>query len=331
MLVDAFQRPISPDVDTPYLEQQLLFEDDKILDSGGWAVMMEWEKPLMAMHAAYICWDGVDSEAPCVANIGHGLGLVDTAIQTHNPAFHLVIEAHPQVYGRAQNWARSYPKSNIKIAHGKWQQVLLGEVEKLGRKLDGLFFDTWEETVEDLFPLLPSILRPNGRFSFCNMYQPHDVLRHAAYSLYLATRLTALGFTCEFRTVENPVKDCEEHSEQRSRVWQDVRFAYWTQDAYLLPLCTFIAGDGATQYDAPPVRERQGGDGRPAQMLLWKAKEWYLRSLCEDRFDRDIRQHDEETSSGSSSSASAAATVQSAISLADLWRLHCTAEQAAST
>lgn len=32
-----------------------------------------------------------------VLNVGFGLGLVDSAIQTHNPRSHTIVEAHPDV------------------------------------------------------------------------------------------------------------------------------------------------------------------------------------------------------------------------------------------
>ena len=323
--MDVFKRPSPKQPDTPYLEQCLRFQDGKILDSGGWAVMMEWEKPLMEMHAEYVCWADVDNEVgPFVVNIGHGMSIVDTAIQSHNPAFHLVVEAHPQIYLRAQTWATSFPQSNIRVVHGKWQEVLLAEVEKLGRKLDGLFFDTWEETVEDLIPLLPLILRPNGRFSFCNMYQPHDALRHAAYSLYLAARLAALDITCTFRLVDNPAAEEEQpNSENVGEVWHDVRYAYWTHDAYLLPLCV-LDGTARTSSPAVLVAQRLDGDGRPAQMLIWNAKLWYLCSLFDDAGDETA-----ESLGGRGGSISDKAPHPREGSLRVIWRRHCVAAAAA--
>lgn len=33
-----------------------------------------------------------------VLNVGFGLGIIDTAIQSHRPRSHTIIEAHPDVY-----------------------------------------------------------------------------------------------------------------------------------------------------------------------------------------------------------------------------------------
>ena len=51
-----------------------------------------------------ICSGGGD-----VLNIGFGLGLVDSAIQSHNPRSHTIVEAHPDVLRkvgppRSLNW-----------------------------------------------------------------------------------------------------------------------------------------------------------------------------------------------------------------------------------
>ena len=36
-------------------------------------------------------------------NVGFGLGLVDTAIQSNNPRSHTIIEAHPDVLRKVSN------------------------------------------------------------------------------------------------------------------------------------------------------------------------------------------------------------------------------------
>lgn len=64
-----------------YLLQPLTFEQDKVLDSNGEAVMMAWEKPLMLAHANLLCQNGGH-----VLNVGFGMGLVDEAIQQCVPA-----------------------------------------------------------------------------------------------------------------------------------------------------------------------------------------------------------------------------------------------------
>jgi hypothetical protein len=142
-----------------------------------------------------------------------------------------------QVLERAAAWAHG--RQNVLLLRGRWQDVLEKEVRtQLGESFafDGVFFDTYEETVEGLLPLLPRILRPGGpsahppvglgrgspvpnaqlaapvrrgallssrppslgRFSYCNVYQPQRPVRNVAFSAYLATRLAALGFRAAF-------------------------------------------------------------------------------------------------------------------------------------
>jgi protein arginine N-methyltransferase 2 len=76
-------------------------------------------------------------------SVGHGMGIVDTAIQTHSPTEHHIIEAHPQVHQRLreQGW---YDKPNVIIHEGRWQDILPKLVEQ-GVVLDGIYYDTFAE------------------------------------------------------------------------------------------------------------------------------------------------------------------------------------------
>lgn len=101
-----------------YLEDRVSFSEDKIMDAESKAVMMAWEKPLMEAHAKAVC-----SAGGHILNVGFGMGLVDTAIQQYMPAYHTIVEAHPEVYQRMlrSGWAE---KENVKIVFGRWQDVL---------------------------------------------------------------------------------------------------------------------------------------------------------------------------------------------------------------
>jgi len=67
-----------------------------LLDDDDDAVMMEWERPLMEAHASILTHNGTKHKR--VLNVGFGLGIVDTALQKHEPSLHVIIEAHPIVY-----------------------------------------------------------------------------------------------------------------------------------------------------------------------------------------------------------------------------------------
>lgn len=60
-----------------YLASPVRYQDGKLLDAQGEAVMMRWEAPLMAAHANLLCQNGGH-----ILNVGFGMGLIDEAIQT---------------------------------------------------------------------------------------------------------------------------------------------------------------------------------------------------------------------------------------------------------
>lgn len=120
-----------------------------LLDDDNDAVMMEWERPLMEAHASFLAGNastGDNASRDCkkrVLNVGFGLGLVDSAIQTYNPSLHVIIEAHPTVYNKMiqDGWDK---KENVRICFGRWQDELpklIGE----GVMFDGIFYDTYGE------------------------------------------------------------------------------------------------------------------------------------------------------------------------------------------
>lgn len=102
----------------PYLQQRIEYSENTLIDEENKGVMMAWEKPLMSAHAKAICASGGH-----VLNVGFGMGLVDTAIQSYSPASHTIIEAHPEVYKRMieTGWGE---KPNVRILFGRWQDVI---------------------------------------------------------------------------------------------------------------------------------------------------------------------------------------------------------------
>jgi type IV protein arginine methyltransferase len=122
-----------------YLKSELRFHDGILLDSSDNAVMMDWETTIMKRHAETL----LPGEGLRAMNIGHGLGIVDTAIQSHSPSEHHIIEAHPQVLARLRQngW---YEKRGVHIHEGRWQDVLPKLAEQ-GVILDAIYYDTFAE------------------------------------------------------------------------------------------------------------------------------------------------------------------------------------------
>jgi protein arginine N-methyltransferase 2 len=157
--------------------------------------MMGWEKPLMSLHASIICQrkltgdvqyngnsfsnNGGQHQQPLrILNVGFGMGIIDEEIQSFNPSYHAIIEAHPSVYERMTS--RSWHK-RADVHFGKWQDVVPKMLEA-GIQFDGIFFDTYGEhwlDMEDFHNYVPQLLaKPNGVYSFFNGLAPDNVFFH---------------------------------------------------------------------------------------------------------------------------------------------------------
>ena len=93
-------------------------------------VMDSASKSLMEMYSYIVCQNGGN-----VLDVGFGMGF--SANKMSSLANHYTcIEINPQIYERAQNWAKN--KSNVTIIFGDWMEV----IPKLNQKFDGIFMDT---------------------------------------------------------------------------------------------------------------------------------------------------------------------------------------------
>ena len=127
-----------------YLRSALTFSEDKLLDDSANAVMMSWESTIMNRHAEIL----LPVEGLRALNVGHGMGIVDAAIQSHSPKAHHIIEAHPQVLQqmRERGW---FDKPGVVIHEGRWQDVVPKLVEE-GTVFDGIYYDTFAEDYKAL-------------------------------------------------------------------------------------------------------------------------------------------------------------------------------------
>lgn len=216
------EKKVGEGAEKPYLQQRVEYSEGKLLDEENKGVMMAWENPLMAAHAKAICATGGH-----VLNVGFGMGLVDTAIQSHHPASHTIIEAHPEVHKRMleTGWGE---KPNVRILFGRWQDVL-PQLDSY----DGIFFDTYGEFYEDLKEFhehLPQLLKKGGVYSYFNGLCATNAFFHVVYCQLVALELARLGLTTQF--IPLPVKDCLDEE-----TWRGVYHKYWQLDTYFLPVC----------------------------------------------------------------------------------------------
>lgn len=145
-------------MDIPYQDQKLTYTDDgRLLDQEGRSVMMEWERPIMEYQAKVISGPGKD-----VLNVGFGMGIVDTYIQSHGPNTHTIIELHPDVYFHmlSEGWLK---KPGVIPLFGDWRAYL----EHLPR-YDGIYIDTWNEEFDDFLRYAPNLLKEGGVLTFFN-------------------------------------------------------------------------------------------------------------------------------------------------------------------
>ena len=146
-----------------YISQSLTFEENKILFLSSDAqneehqVMMDWEDTLMSASAAYVCEEGGD-----ILEIGFGMHISADYIQSHNINSHTIIENHPDVIPKANEWALDKP--NVTIIEGDWY-----DVKDTLSTYDGLFYDTYGDyNIQYFADILPSLMKEGGRATWWN-------------------------------------------------------------------------------------------------------------------------------------------------------------------
>ena len=149
-----------------YIDKTLVFESNKIYyteNDTQYEVMMDWEDNIMSASAAYICQNGGD-----ILEIGFGMGISAYYIQTHTIASHTIIENHPQIITKAQDWASG--KSNVIIITGSWF-----DVKDSLSTYDGLFYDTYgDDNNINFSSSLSSLMKVGGRATWWNNNTTED-------------------------------------------------------------------------------------------------------------------------------------------------------------
>ncbi|KAF2464845.1 arginine N-methyltransferase 2 [Lindgomyces ingoldianus] len=215
-----------------YLKSQLRYKPGILLDESNNAVMMDWETQIMQRHAETL----IPKTGLRAMNVGHGMGIVDTAIQTHDPSEHHIVEAHPQVLQRLrdQGW---FDKPNVIIHEGRWQDVLPKLVEK-GVVLDAIYYDTFAEDYKALKEFFSEyvtrLLDSNGKFGWYNGLGADRQICYDVYTKVAEMDLYEAGFRTEWEDIAVP---SDLHGSDQ---WTGTRRPYWTIDVYRLPVNTFV-------------------------------------------------------------------------------------------
>ena len=214
-----------------YLSSTLSLSGDKLLDDRQNGVMMSWETDIMAKSADAILTQG----GLRILNIGFGMGVIDTCIQSHHnkPSSHHIVEAHPMVLADMdrQGWRE---KPSVVIHEGKWQDVLPRLVAG-GQMFDAIYFDTFAESYSqfrDFFSeQVIGLLEQHGKFGFFNGMGADRQISYDVYQKVVELDLFEAGLDVCWQEIEVP---------QLEGQWEGVKRRYWNIDSYRLPVCRFM-------------------------------------------------------------------------------------------
>ncbi|KAI5476384.1 hypothetical protein MNV49_007833 [Pseudohyphozyma bogoriensis] len=227
---DPTTKPSTASSNTAFLSSKLQFVTDSsgqevCLDAEGNGVMMGWERGIMEATARELVRSDVrgnevgdEEDEWKVLNVGFGLGIIDTYLQTLSthgaPTTHLIIEPHPDVlaHARSKGW---FDKPGVRFFEGTWKDYVKklesGEEEYVG--FDAVYFDTYSEHYRDLhsfFSVLPDILssvRPASASSHPSLFSFFHGLGATSRNLYdvyttvSELHLSEIGLETEWKEV----------------------------------------------------------------------------------------------------------------------------------
>lgn len=212
-----------------YLTSNLTIEPNRILDADQNGVMMSWERDIMRKSADKL----LPREGLKVLNIGHGMGIVDEAIQSHSPSEHHIIEAHPEVLRemKRKGWDT---KPGIRIHEGRWQDVLPRLVGE-GVQFDAMYYDTFAEDYSDFRDFFSEhvigLLEQDGRWGYFNGMGADRQISYDVYQKVVEMDLFEAGFDVDWEEIAVPKLEGE---------WEGVRRPYWVVENYRLPVCRYM-------------------------------------------------------------------------------------------
>ena len=214
---------------TRYLNSNLTFQNERLLDQDQNGVMMAWETDIMARSARKL----LPTTGLRVLNIGHGMGIVDGFFQEQSPSSHHIIEAHPEVVAemKRKGW---HEKPGVQIHEGRWQDILPGLVGQ-GEMFDAIYYDTFAESYSDFREFFTEqvigLLDQEGRWGYFNGMGADRQISYDVYQKVVEMDLFEAGFDVEWEEITVPKLEGE---------WTGVRRPYWVVENYRLPLCKYM-------------------------------------------------------------------------------------------
>ena len=214
---------------TRYLNSNLTFQNERLLDQDQNGVMMAWETDIMARSAKKL----LPTTGLRVLNVGHGMGIVDGFFQEQSPSSHHIIEAHPEVVAemKRKGW---HEKPGVQIHEGRWQDILPGLVGQ-GEMFDAIYYDTFAESYSDFREFFTEqvigLLDQEGRWGYFNGMGADRQISYDVYQKVVEMDLFEAGFDIEWEEIAVPKLEGE---------WTGVRRPYWVVENYRLPLCKYM-------------------------------------------------------------------------------------------
>lgn len=141
------------------------------------------EKGMLVMHADHIDYenavaDFITFDGATILEIGYGMGLSATQIQANNPAKHIIIENHEEVYNNAVTWAED--KDNVEVILGDYKDV----ISTLTDRFDGIYHSADKESKESLFSFkndIKSLCNENCKLVMLNWDTNRAIFNKANY------------------------------------------------------------------------------------------------------------------------------------------------------
>ncbi|EEH38118.1 arginine N-methyltransferase [Paracoccidioides lutzii Pb01] len=219
-----------PDVSSSrYLQSNLTFRHDRLLDEDKNGIMMAWETDIMAKSAKAL----LPRPELRVLNVGHGMGIIDSLFQAQQPIAHHIIEAHPDVIAdmKGKGW---HEKPGVTIHEGRWQDILPRLINE-GETFDAIYYDTFAESYSDFREFFSEhvigLLEPEGKWGFFNGMGADRQISYDVYQKVVEMDLLEAGFDVDWEEIKVPQLDKE---------WDGVRRKYWVVDNYRLPTCRYL-------------------------------------------------------------------------------------------
>lgn len=265
---------VDPDIVTSlqYLQSDLTYDSEKLVDADLNGVMMSWETDIMRRSVSCLLPDSPPGKR--ILNIGFGMGIIDAMFADSKPSRHHIIEAHPAVlryvsepsskFGKT--WEDSGPTDGaFKVLAGRWQDVVPKLLEQ-GEVYDAIYFDTFGEDYSQLrmfvTEYIPGLLDSEGRFSFFNGLGADRRICYDVYAKVVEMHCADAGLDLDWEEID---VDMSALGEEGKGQWEGVRRRYWTLDSRFIASRVLPSGADFSQDTGCPFALSWDRPGRQAR------------------------------------------------------------------